>query len=149
MEEIEEQISEWQDSIVCEAFFAPGKLQRRGIESLANEYGFDVCYIWCAASREECLRRVRADYGIGRDSWERYQARVAFINDMPDKYFWGRDGEEEPFLLDRTCARCRDRPYEPPYCQYCDSITNAPMCHSCASRYGEHFKCPHCRRRRR
>ncbi|KAG2429500.1 hypothetical protein HXX76_010736 [Chlamydomonas incerta] len=150
MEEIEEQLGKWQgDSIVCEAFFAPGKLQRRGIETLAQEYDFDVCYIWCAASRAECLRRVIADYNAGRDSWERYQARVSFIQEIPEKYFWERDDECEPYLLDRTCAHCRDRPYEPPGCQHCDDPTNAPMCYKCARQWGESYSCPTCRRQQR
>lgn len=41
--EIESYLRSWPgQSIVCEAFFAPGKHQRRGIDGLARTYGYQV-----------------------------------------------------------------------------------------------------------
>ncbi|KXZ42125.1 hypothetical protein GPECTOR_199g353 [Gonium pectorale] len=147
-------------SIVLEAFFAPGKLQRRGVEALANDYDVSVRYIWCAVSRAEAHRRIMDDYHYGRDDWRRHQFRVAMINDVPDKYFYERDGEGKPLLAAGACARCGEQPFEvsgyravyvygihdasgkqygwPPACAECGGDSGARTCCDCASRHDYH-----------
>ncbi|PNW76674.1 hypothetical protein CHLRE_11g467793v5 [Chlamydomonas reinhardtii] len=148
MDRIEKQLRMFPgESIIAEAFFAPGKLQRQEIDELAHMYRFDVWYIWCHAPRYVCMDRVDEDYRCGRDDWERFNARMNSLQELHDGYFTEQEGEYEPYLLDRTCAHCRDRPYQPPLCQHCDDVTAAPICRQCAAATGDCFNCPACRKR--
>ncbi|GLC38682.1 hypothetical protein PLESTB_000589800 [Pleodorina starrii] len=149
MEQLEYFLQEEPDeSVVLEAFFAPGKLQRRGVEDLANEYDARVRYIWCAAPRDVCWNRVLDDSHF--DSDERTQARLDFIREARDKYFYSREGEEPPVLLDWSCRDCGDWPCEAPECSECGRAVDAAQCVDCAERRRQEYTCSRaCRRRSR
>ncbi|GFR45196.1 hypothetical protein Agub_g6587, partial [Astrephomene gubernaculifera] len=140
LDRLEQQLQEDAESSVCvEAFFAPGKAQRRCIEDLAAEYNVKVRFIWCAATRQKCLRRVWSDAQY--EDYDRHLARVDFINEVPDRYFQTRMGEEEPYLVDGYCQECHDWPYEPPACCVCGCDMEAPVCFTCAVNSNLRFNC--------
>lgn len=109
---------------------------------LADEYNQEVTFVWCYASRRQCLKRVRRQQG---DSPRRRAVRLRLISDAPIHLFQPVEGEDPDEVLDSMgeCEGCWYTKVSKQRCQ-CSSghvisgkLCSACLACSCACKYGQ------------
>jgi hypothetical protein len=72
------------------------------LEAVAEKWGEQVQYIWLAAPREECQRRVLQTVS---DTEQRRNKRLRFIANAQDHHFWPIPGESPDDVFEQQQQR--------------------------------------------